>query len=104
MGTGAEALRHHSPAMTRNQIIKALSKSGFDMEAVAECNHSEIFIGYMTDGVVALKDYDRTAQAVDAAAKILGWGGSSCAWGGFRLYKGFQADPMEGTIYGREHY
>jgi hypothetical protein len=90
--------------MTRNQIIKALSKSGFDMEAVAECNHSEIFIGYMTDGVVALKDYDRTAQAVDSAAKILGWGGSSCAWGGFRLYKGFQADPMEGTIYGREHY
>lgn len=90
--------------MTSKQILKALQTAGFNMEAVAEVGRDEVMIGFVTDGVVALEDYDRTAQAIEVASEILGWGGHSCGWGGFRLVKGYQIDPMAGTIYGREHY
>lgn len=90
--------------MTPRQITRKLQQAGFPMEAVVETSRDSVTIGFVTDGVVGLDDRERTDQAVTVASEILGWGGFSCAWGGWVLEAGYTVDPMAGTIHGREHY
>ncbi len=92
------------PPMTPKQITRKLTNAGFPMDALVEINRDEVVIGYATEGVVELQDRERTEQAVTVAEEILGWGGFSCAWGGWVLKAGYQVDEFAGTVYGREHY
>lgn len=90
--------------MTSKQILRKLAAAGFPMDAVIESGRDTITIGYLTDGVVELADRDRTEQAMTVASELLGWGGFSCAYGGWVLKAGYEVDELAGTRYGREHY
>ena len=75
--------------MTPRQITRKLEKANFNMAAAVEIGRDEITIGVLAANNEC--DREATEAALDHATEILGWGGFSCAWGGWVLRAGYQS-------------
>lgn len=75
-------------------VRKTLKAAGFDLAAVIEQGRGRVEIGYLSDGVVALADRERTEQAATVAGELLGWGGYATGYGSWVLSAAFrEGDP-----------
>jgi hypothetical protein len=75
-------------------VLSTLRKAGFDLGAIVEQSRGRIEIGYLNQqsGCVELADRERTEQAGNVAAELLGWGGYFTAYGTLVLTAGYRYD------------